>query len=107
MIASPLHTASQQDGGAIPGAEGMNAGPSPTVSQRDIGAIQGTEGPVQQDGGATLGTNPSPTDSSAAPIHLPQLPRRDDGEISYESQGRLWFYNFEIITDIPFQSTSC
>ena len=86
----------------------LNTSPSPTASQRDGGAIPGADGPAQQDGGATLGTDPSATDSNpAAPIHLPQLPRSDDGKISYESQGRVLFSNFEINSDVPFQSTSC
>jgi hypothetical protein len=45
--------------------------------------------------------NPSPTASDAASAkNLPQLPRRHDGEISYENQGRLLFSNFQIVTDI-------
>ena len=107
--ASHLPTVSQGDGQAIPGTGGMSTSPSPTIAQRDGGAIPRTdEGPAQQDGEATRGTSPPQTDSDLpAWMQLPQLPRRDDGEISYASQGRRWFYNFEIITDIPFQSTSC
>jgi hypothetical protein len=50
---------------------------------------------------------PSSTASDpAAAKHLPQLPRRVDGEISYENQGTDLCF-FKTVTNIFLISTSC
>ncbi|KAF8320244.1 hypothetical protein F5887DRAFT_1087885 [Amanita rubescens] len=63
-----------------PGADEPTWPDETPIGQRDCGATSGTGGSVEN-------VDPIPTaPDSAAAIHLPQLPRRLDGNISYENQ---------------------
>lgn len=80
-----------------PGAEEPTAARATTLGAEEPTLAE--EAPsAQEDGGVTPETdgllgnvNPSPTSDPPAGIHLPQLPRRLDGEISYENQGIVLF----------------
>jgi hypothetical protein len=83
-----------------PGADEPTSPEETPSGEKDVGATSGTDGSV-----GNVYTSPTNSDPVAA-IHLPQLPRRLDGDISYENQGRPLFPNFKIVTDVFLQSTS-
>ena len=81
-----------------PGADELMLSPEATPMGQQVGGVTPmTDGPAEN-------VEPSPTASDPATAnHLPQLPQRADGEISYENQGRLLFSNYKYSMTYSFK----